>query len=92
IPTHYLSEEVVKNSIISNECFIEGAVINSVLSRYVNIEKGARVENCIILQNCTIKAGAHLKNIIVDKNVVLEETELEGNPSYPLVIQKKYKF
>ncbi|MGL4803949.1 MAG: glucose-1-phosphate adenylyltransferase subunit GlgD [Cetobacterium sp.] len=92
IPTHYLSEEIVKNSIISNECFIEGAVINSVLSRYVNIEKGARVENCIILQNCTIKAGTHLKNIIVDKNVVLEETELEGNPSYPLVIQKKYKF
>ncbi|MGL4971327.1 glucose-1-phosphate adenylyltransferase subunit GlgD [Cetobacterium sp.] len=92
IPTHYLSEAVVKNSIISNECFIEGTVANSVLSRYVNIEKGATVENCIILQNCTIKSGAHLKNVIVDKNVVLENTDLEGNPFYPLVIQKKYKF
>lgn len=92
IPTHYLSEEVVKNSIISNECFIEGTVINSVLSRYVNVERGAKVENCIILQNCTIKSGTHLKNVIVDKNVILEETELEGNPFYPLVIQKKYKF
>lgn len=92
IPTHYLSEEIVKNSIISNECFIEGTVINSVLSRYINIEKGAKVENCIILQNCTIKSGTHLKNVIVDKNIVLEETELEGHPCYPLVIQKKHKF
>ncbi len=92
IPTHYLSDAIVKNSIVSNECFIEGTVINSILSRYVNVEKGAQIENCIILQNCTIKAGTHLKNIIVDKNVVLEETELEGNPSYPLVIQRKYKF
>ncbi len=92
IPTHYLSEEVVKNSIISNECFIEGTVINSILSRYINIEKGATVENCIILQNCTIKSGTTLKNVIVDKNMILENTELEGNPSYPLVIQKKYNF
>lgn len=92
IPTHYLSEAVVKNSIISNECFIEGTVVNSILSRYVNIEKGATVENCIILQNCTIKSGTHLNNVIVDKNVVLENTDLEGNPFYPLVIQKKYKF
>lgn len=92
IPTHYLGEEIAKNSIISNECFIKGTVINSVLSRYINVEKGAKIENCIILQNCTIKSGTHLKNVIVDKNVVLEETELEGNPLYPLVIQKKYKF
>ena len=92
IPTHYLSEEIVKNSIISNECFIEGSVINSVLSRYVNVERGAKIENCIILQNCTIKSGTHLKNVIVDKNVILEDAELEGNPYYPLVIQKKYKF
>ncbi|MGL4934094.1 MAG: glucose-1-phosphate adenylyltransferase subunit GlgD, partial [Cetobacterium sp.] len=69
-----------------------GTVVNSILSRYVNIEKGATVENCIILQNCTIKSGTHLKNVIVDKNVVLENTDLEGNPFYPLVIQKKYKF
>ncbi|MGL4977776.1 MAG: glucose-1-phosphate adenylyltransferase subunit GlgD [Cetobacterium sp.] len=92
IPTHYLNEAVVTNSIVSNECLIDGIVNNSVLSRYVTIEKGASLESCIILQNCTIKAGTHLKNVIVDKNVVLESTELEGNPFYPLVIQKKYKF
>ncbi|MGL5050822.1 MAG: glucose-1-phosphate adenylyltransferase subunit GlgD [Fusobacteriaceae bacterium] len=92
IPTHYLNNAVVKNSIISNECLIDGTVKNSVLSRCVTIEKGASVENCIILQNCTVKSGTNLKNVIVDKNVVLESTELEGNPFYPLVIQKKYKF
>ncbi|MGL5088550.1 MAG: glucose-1-phosphate adenylyltransferase subunit GlgD [Cetobacterium sp.] len=92
IPTHYLNNAVVKNSIISNECLIDGTVKNSVLSRCVTIEKGASVENCIILQNCTVKSSTNLKNVIVDKNVVLESTELEGNPFYPLVIQKKYKF
>lgn len=92
IPTYYLSDAVVKNSIISNECFIEGTVINSLLSRYVTIEKGATIENCVIFQNCIIKSGTHLKNVIVDKNVILEETDLEGAPSYPLIIQKKYKF
>ncbi|MGL5052632.1 MAG: glucose-1-phosphate adenylyltransferase subunit GlgD [Cetobacterium sp.] len=92
IPTHYLNNAVVKNSIISNECLVDGTVKNSVLSRYVTVEKGAYLENCIILQNCIIKSGTNLKNVIVDKNVVLESTELEGNPFYPLVIQKKYKF
>lgn len=92
IPTHYLEGASVKNSIVSNECFIKGSISNSVLSRYVTIESGASVENCIILQNCTLKSGTHLKNVIVDKNMVIEDKSLEGNPFYPLVIQKKYNF
>ncbi|WP_297598873.1 glucose-1-phosphate adenylyltransferase subunit GlgD [uncultured Cetobacterium sp.] len=89
IPTHYLNGATVKNSIISNECSIKGSVINSILSRYVVVEDGASIENCIVLQNCTIKSGAILKNVIVDKEVVIEEGKSEGHISYPLVIQRK---
>lgn len=91
IPTHYYNKSHVKNSIISNECSIKGTVINSILGRYVTIEEDAHVENSIILQNCTIKSGAKLKNLIIDKNVSVENgTEIEGNPFYPIVIQKKF--
>nr|WP_307774797.1 glucose-1-phosphate adenylyltransferase subunit GlgD [uncultured Cetobacterium sp.] len=91
IPTHYFNGSNVKNSIISNECYIRGTVINSVLSRYVDIQEGAHVENCIILQNCVIKSGVKIKNLIIDKNVTVEKgTEIEGNQHYPIVIQKKF--
>lgn len=92
-PTLYVKGCHVKNSLIADGCVIKGSVKNSVVGRYVDIENDVEIENCIILQNIRIHKGAKLSNVIIDKNVDIEEgTELKGNETFPLVIEKKNLF
>ena len=70
-----------------------GTVKDSLLGRYVDVEEGAVVEDCIILQNIRIHKGAKLSHVIIDKNVDIEQnTELKGNSVFPLVIEKRNMF
>ncbi|MCI9403072.1 MAG: glucose-1-phosphate adenylyltransferase subunit GlgD [Oscillospiraceae bacterium] len=87
--TIYGTEAHSVNSMISDGCVIEGTVINSILSREVRVEKGAVVENCILLQGTTVQAGATLRYTITDKNVrVCQGRMLMGHGTYPMVIAK----
>ena len=77
------------NSLIADGCVIEGTVINSILSREVRVEKGAVVENCILMQGTTVQPGATLRYTITDKNVrVCQNRMLMGHGTYPMVIAK----
>ncbi|MGL5055512.1 MAG: glucose-1-phosphate adenylyltransferase subunit GlgD [Fusobacteriaceae bacterium] len=88
-PSFYEKGCEVKNSLISNGCQIKGTVKNSVLSRRVIVDKGAVVENCVIMQRCHIKTGASLKNIILDVETTIGAHEvLASSPSYPFVLTK----
>lgn len=92
-PTKYSLKSKVSNSLIANGCIIEGTVENSIISRRVNIHKGAKVKDCIIMQGCDIKEDAKLVNCIIDKNTIIErEKELKGDKEFPLVIEKKSIF
>ena len=92
-PTLYVKGCKVKNSLIADGCIIRGSVENSVIGRYVEIEDDVEIKNCIILQNIRVHKGARLSNVIIDKNVDIEEgTELKGNETFPLVIEKKNLF
>ena len=76
-------------SLVSDGCFIEGEVVNCIISRGVTVEKGAKVENSVLMQGTTIKAGANLNSVITDKNVVVnEDRSLMGHFNYPLAIAK----
>ena len=87
--TYYGPESRSVNSLVSDGCIIEGEVINSILSRNVRVEKGARVENCILMQGTAIQAGAVLKYAITDKNVRVNPGRmLMGHETYPLAIGK----
>ncbi|MEL4860481.1 glucose-1-phosphate adenylyltransferase subunit GlgD [Pseudoflavonifractor phocaeensis] len=87
--TYYGPDARSVNSLISDGCVIEGTVENSILSRGVRVEKGARVENCILMQRTTIQQGAVLRYAITDKNVrVCQSRMLMGHGTYPLVIAK----
>ena len=89
-PTLYVKGCEVSNSLIADGCIIEGRVKGSLLGRYVDVEKGAVVEDSIILQNVRIHKNARLSHVIIDKNVDIDEnTELKGNGSFPLVIEKR---
>ena len=91
-PSKYGENAVVKNSLISDGCEIEGTVENSILFRGVKVEKGAVVKNCILMQDGIIGANANLNCVITDKNVVItSKRNLSGHEDLPYHIQKGTK-
>ena len=87
--TYYGPGAVSVCSLVADGCFIEGEVENSILSRGVIVEKGAKVSNSVLMQGTVIKAGASLSYVITDKNVrINEDRMLMGHRTYPLAIAK----
>ncbi len=88
-PSKYGENSVVKNSLISDGCEIEGVVENSILFRGVKVAKGAVVRNSIIMQDNIIGQNTTLDCVITDKNVVVSDKKsLGGCPSLPYFIPK----
>ena len=68
-PPHFAGEEaVIRNSIISLGCRIEGKVENSILSSGVTVEKGATVKDSIIMSGAVVEEGAVVSYSILDEN------------------------
>lgn len=91
-PTKYGDKSVVKNSLISDGCEIEGEVYNSVLFRGVKVKSGAVLRDCIVMQDCIIGEKANLKSVIADKRVVFKDRrELCGCKEFPIFVPKDSK-
>ena len=91
-PVVYKSTATVKNSLIADECIIEGTVINSVLFRGVKVAKGAVVKNSVLFRGTYVDSGAELNCIVTDKDVhITEGVKLSGNENMPFYIQKGRK-
>ena len=56
-PTRYIGDAKVKNSMLADGCIVEGEVENSVIFRGVKIGKGAKVKNCVIMQDTVIEVA-----------------------------------
>ena len=91
VSTYYAEESKVVNSLVSDGCFIEGEVRNSILSPGVHVGKGTVLENCIIMRDAYIGDGVTLKNVVCDKFVRVETAkELIGSETVPVVIPRGY--
>ncbi len=89
-PCKYGLTSSVKNSLVSQGCFIDGEVENCVISKGVRIAKGAKVSNCIIMQDTKIGEGCTLNYLIIDKDVTISPNiSMAGVDSYPIHIEKK---
>lgn len=89
-PVVYKSGAKIENSLIADDCVIEGTVINSVISRGVHVEKGAVVRNSILFQGTEVKKNAELNCIVTDKKVVINEgVKLSGNENMPFFVEKE---
>lgn len=78
-PPHFISSDaVVKTSLISEGCLVEGKVTDSVLFSGAVVEKGAVVEDSVIMPGAKIKAGAVVQYAIVAENAVVEENATVG--------------
>ena len=88
-PSKYGENAVVKNSLISDGCEIEGVVENSILFRGVKVGKGATIKNSIVMQDNIIGAKTALDCVITDKNVVISDKKtLGGCAALPYYIPK----
>ena len=73
-------------------CVIEGEVENSILFRGVKVGKGAKVTNCVLMQDTCVGPGAVLDYVVSDKNVTISEgKEIKGNDTFPVFIAKRQK-
>ena len=88
-PTRYIKGATAKNVMVADGCVIAGNIENSVLARGVKIGKGAKVKNCILMQDTVIEDGASLEYVITDKNVkVSKNKSLTGNDSFQVYVAK----
>ena len=89
MPTRYGYDAKIKDSLIADGCVIEGEVSNSIIFRGVHIEKGCKVENCILMQSAHVGKNSTLAYVVSDKNVSIKEGRtLIGFKTFPLVIGK----
>ena len=88
-PTRYINGAKAKNVMVADGCVIEGEVENSVLFRGVRIGKGAKVKNCVLMQDTVIEDNASVEYVITDKNVTISEGKsLTGNDSFQVYVAK----
>ena len=91
-PTSYGKDAKIENSMLADECVIEGTVINSVLFRGVTVAKGAVVKNSILFHGTYVGKNATLNCIVTDKDVhVTDGVTLSGNDNMPFYVQKGRK-
>ena len=88
-PTRYMNGAKVSNTMAADGCVIEGEVENSILFRGVKIGKGAKVRNCVLMQDTVVEDGARIEYIITDKNVKISAgKEMKGTDIYQVYVAK----
>ncbi|CVI64979.1 Glycogen biosynthesis protein GlgD [Clostridiales bacterium CHKCI001] len=88
-PTRYINGAKAKNIMAADGCVIEGEVENSILFRGVKIGKGAKVKNCVLMQDTVIEPGVNVEYVISDKNVTITAgKEVKGTDTFPVYVAK----
>jgi len=88
-PTRYIKGAKVANVMAADGCVIEGEVENSVLFRGVKVAKGAKVKNCVLMQDTVVNEGANLEYVITDKNVTVSANKaLAGTDTFQVFVAK----
>ena len=89
VSTYYGENAVSKNSLVADNCIIEGSIENCIIFSGARIRPGAVLKNCIIMRGCEIGEGTELKYVISDKvSSFAPGIALSGSPRLPIVVPK----
>ncbi len=78
-PPHFVGTGArIANSVVSEGCVVEGEVVNSIVSRGVKIEKGAKIYDSIVMPNVVVKKNASINHSIVGWDAVIGENATVG--------------
>ena len=72
------SDAVIKNSMITDGCRIDGEVEHSVLFAGVKVAQGAVVKDAVVMGGTVIKPGAVVEHCIIGENAVIGENAKIG--------------
>lgn len=72
------SDAVIKNSMITDGCRIDGEVEHSVLFAGVKVAPGAVVKDAVVMGGTVIKPGAVVEHCIIGENAVIGENAKIG--------------
>lgn len=89
VSTYYGENAVSRNSLVADNCMIEGSVENCIIFSGTRIERGARLRNCIVMRGGIVGEGTELDCVIADKYCSFSAgTVLTGNAKLPVVVPK----
>ncbi len=76
---HYISHDAeIVNSMVTEDCFVNGKLNYSILFSNVSVEKDAEVEYSVVMRNTRIEEGATVRYAIVADDAVIEEGAVVG--------------
>ena len=89
-PTKYGANAIVKNSLVSDGCVIDGEVYNSILFRGVKVGRGTVIKDSVIMKNTITGENVTINCVVTDKNVVVRDRKtLSGTETFPIYIPKE---
>ena len=89
VSTYYGTEATSKNSLVADNCIIEGTLENCVVFTGVHVGKGSVLKNCIIMKDGVIGNDTHLDYVIADKDVTFSSNlAITGTQRLPIVVPK----
>ena len=89
VSTYYAENSRSVNSLVGDDCIIEGDVENCIIFSGVHVAAGARLRDCIIMKGGEVGAGADLRYVIADKSCKFAPgSVLIGSPNLPTVVPK----
>jgi glucose-1-phosphate adenylyltransferase len=93
-PAKYNPGAVVKNSLISSGCIINGVIEDSVLFKKAYIGNNCVIKNSIILNNVYIGDNCHIENCIVESRGTIRanSTYIGENGEIPIVLEKESRY
>lgn len=92
VSTYYGEKAMSKNSMVADNCLIEGSIENCILFPGVVVKQNASLKNCIIMKDTVIEEGVILEYVISDKDVTFSPNiTLMGNQNLPIVVPKSAK-
>ena len=92
VSSYYSESASSKNSLVADNCIIDGSIENCIIFPRARIAKGAELKNCIVMQGGVVGEGAKLQQVIADKYVCFAPgVEITGSEKLPFVVPKASK-
>lgn len=66
---HIGTKSVIKNSLVLDGCFVEGTVLNSIVSQGTKIGKNSKIINSVLMPNVNIE-----EDVVINKAIIASET------------------
>lgn len=86
-PPHFLTETgSVNDSLISDGCYIAGAIEHSILSEDVQIKSGSEVTDSVIMSGATIGKNVRIHRAIIGENAIIgDNAVIDGSEEIEVV-------